>query len=200
MKKTRALIHPQALVDARAVGAGTRVWAFAHVMAGARIGRHCNIGEHCFIERGAVIGDRVTIKNHVAVWDGLVIEDDAFIGPGATLTNDRWPRSQNPEWVRLITRIGRGATIGANATIVGGITIGQYALIGAGTVVTASVPSHALVVGNPGRRRGWVCRCACPLTLRQGRAACPACHLRYVQRRRALQCLTPPRSGVQRLQ
>lgn len=182
-------IHPRAFVESRRVGAGTRVWAFTHVMAGARIGRDCNIGEQCYIERGAVIGDRVTIKNHVAIWDGLVIEDDVFIGPAATLTNDRRPRSRCPDYQLVTTRIGRGATVGANATIVGGITIGQYAFVGAGAVVTKAVCDHELVFGNPARRHGWVCRCAHPLTFLRGHAVCLACHLRYHRQRRAVGCV-----------
>lgn len=178
-RMAKAFIHPKALVESRTVGTGTRVWAFTHIMEGAVVGRDCNIGEHCYIERGAVIGDRVTIKNHVAVWDGVQIEDDAFIGPQACLTNDLRPRSRAPGWIRSTTRICRGATIGANATILPGLTIGRYALIGAGAVVTQPVAGYALVVGNPARRRGWVCRCAQPLRLQRGRARCRSCGGRY---------------------
>jgi len=189
-------VHPTAIVESHDVGAGTRIWAFTHLMAGAMVGRDCNIGEHCYIERGAVIGDRVTIKNHVAVWDGLSIEDDVFIGPHAALTNDRWPRSRNPGWVCLTTRIRRGASIGANATILGGVTIGQYALVGAGAVVTTSVADHTLVIGSPARRTHWVCRCACPLQFRRGRAECSACHLRYQRKALGIRCLTAATPGV----
>jgi len=192
-------IHPAAIVESTRIGPGTRIWAFTHVMRGTTIGRDCNIGEHCYLERGASIGDRVTIKNHVAVWDGIHIAEDVFIGPQATLINDRWPRSRNPDWIRLITRIQRGATIGANATLLGGVTVGQYALVGAGAVVTASVADYALVIGNPARRRDWVCRCACPLTFRRGRAECSACHLRYVQVKQGIQCLRAPQPGIRRL-
>ena len=199
MRGKSVFVHPRALVESRTIGSGTRVWAFAHVMAGARVGRDCNIGGHCFIEQGAVIGDRVTIKNYVAVWNGVRIEDDAFIGPQASLTNDRWPRSRNPDYVLLTTDIRRGATVGANATLLGGITIGRYAFIGAGGVVTTSVLDHELVVGNPARHRGWVCRCACPLTFHRGRATCPACHLAYVQRSGRIQCLSAAAARARRL-
>src|SRR4051794_2822628 len=109
--------HPQALVETDAIGDGTRVWAFAHVMGGAQVGRDCNIGEHCFIEKGAVLGDNVTIKNHVAVWAGVTIDEGAFLGPNASLTNDLRPRSRQVDWTLRKTHIGQGATIGANATL-----------------------------------------------------------------------------------
>lgn len=145
------------------MGEGTRVWAFAHVMDGAVVGAGCNIGDHAFVEAGAVLGDRVTVKNGVSVWDGVTVGDDAFLGPNAAFTNDLFPRNAGPrggtEFVPVATRIGMGASIGANATIVCGTTIGDYATVGAGSVVIADVPAHALVVGNPSRRIGWVCRC-----------------------------------------
>jgi acetyltransferase-like isoleucine patch superfamily enzyme len=171
--------HPQALVDTDDVGEGTRVWAFAHVMSGAKVGRHCNIGEHCFIEEGAVIGDHVTVKNYVAVWRGVTIEDNAFIGPHATLTNDLRPRSRPSDWTLAQTRIGRGSTIGANATIVCGIEIGAFAFVGAGSVVTSSIADYRLVYGNPARAHGYVCGCAEPLTLTDDSARCASCGSRF---------------------
>jgi UDP-2-acetamido-3-amino-2,3-dideoxy-glucuronate N-acetyltransferase len=171
--------HPQALVDTSDIGEGTRVWAFAHVMSGAKVGRGCNIGEHCFIEDGAIVGNDVTVKNYVAVWRGVTIEDGAFVGPHATLTNDRRPRSGRPDWTLVSTRIGRGATIGANATVVCGIEIGAYAFVGAGSVVTSSVPAHRLVYGNPARAHGYVCCCAEPLIMSAERGQCPACGSRF---------------------
>ena len=176
--------HPNALVESDDIGEGTRIWAFSHVMAGARIGRGCNIGEGCFIEKGAVLGDHVTIKNHVAVWDGVTIEDHVFIGPNASLTNDLRPRSQPPDWTMRQTHIRTGASIGANATLLCGIDIGSYALVGAGAVVTSSVGPHAVVYGNPARARGSVCRCAEPLAFRKGLAICRACRSRYRKDRR----------------
>jgi acetyltransferase-like isoleucine patch superfamily enzyme len=171
--------HPQAIVDTEDIGEGTRIWAFTHVMAGATIGSGCNIGEHCFIEKGAVIGRDVTIKNFVAVWEGIVIEDGVFIGPAAALTNDLRPRSRKPDWTLSGIRIGRGATIGANATVVAGIEIGAFAFIGAGSVVTSSVPAHALMYGNPARQQGLVCVCAEPLRTDPEAAVCNACGARY---------------------
>lgn len=149
-------VHPQGLCESTDVGAGTRVWAFAHVLKGARLGADCNICDHVFVENDVVVGDRVTIKCGVQLWDGLRVEDDVFIGPNATFTNDRFPRSKQYPEKFAQTTIGRGASIGANATILPGVTIGQYAMIGAGAVVTRSVPPHAIVVGNPARITGYV--------------------------------------------
>ena len=146
-----AYIHQNALVeDGVKVGRGTRVWAFVHILPGAVIGEECNICDHVFIEGDVTIGDRVTIKCGVQVWDGLRIEDDVFIGPNATFTNDPFPRSKK-EFELLHTRVKRGATIGANATVLPGITIGEKAMVGAGAVVTRDVPDRTLVVGNPAR-------------------------------------------------
>lgn len=149
--------HPQALVDDGArIGDGTRVWAFAHVLPGAVVGADCNICDHVFIENNVVIGDRVTIKCGVQLWDGLRVEDDVFIGPNATFTNDPFPRSKQYPAEYPETRLCRGASIGANATILPGLTIGHDAMIGAGAVVTRSVPANAIVVGNPGVIVGYV--------------------------------------------
>ncbi len=141
--------HPQALVESQHIGRGTRIWAFAHVLPGAVIGDDCNICDHTFIENDVVIGNRVTIKCGVQVWDGLRIEDDVFVGPNATFTNDPLPRSRQHLRQYPVTHVRRGASIGANATILPGLTIGQDAMVGAGAVVTHSVPPHAIVVGNP---------------------------------------------------
>lgn len=148
-----AFIHPQALVDIGAfVGAGTRVWAFTHLLPRAVIGRNCNICDHVFIENDVVIGDRVTIKCGVQIWDGIALEEDVFIGPNVTFTNDPFPRSQQyPEHGFPRTLVKRGASIGGNATILPGITIGEEAMIGAGAVVTRDVPPRALVMGSPAR-------------------------------------------------
>ena len=146
-----AYIHPNALVeDGVKLGDDTRVWAFVHILPGAVIGEECNICDHVFIEGDVTIGDRVTIKCGVQIWDGLRIESDVFIGPNATFTNDPYPRSKQ-EFELLHTRVEEGATIGANATILPGITIGAGAMVGAGAVVTKDVPAKTLVLGNPAR-------------------------------------------------
>jgi acetyltransferase-like isoleucine patch superfamily enzyme len=150
-------IHPQALVESQQLGHGTRVWAFAHILPGARIGVDCNICDHVFIENDVIIGDRVTIKCGVQIWDLLRIEDDVFIGPNATFTNDLYPRSKvNYPGKFTSTFVRRGATIGANATILPGVTIGERAMVGAGAVVTRDVPPGAIVIGNPARIKGYV--------------------------------------------
>jgi len=142
--------HSHALVESAAIGADTRIWAFVHVLPGARIGADCNICDHVFIENDVVIGDRVTIKCGVQVWDGVRLEDDVMVGPNATFTNDMYPRSKQPFELKS-TVVKAGASIGANATILCGITIGRGAMVGAGSVVTRDVPDRALVVGNPAR-------------------------------------------------
>lgn len=143
--------HPQALVETEHVGRGTRIWAFAHVLPGAVIGEDCNICDHVFIENDVVIGHRVTVKCGVQVWDGVRLEDDVFVGPNATFTNDPAPRSRQHLAAYPRTVVREGASIGANATILPGLTIGRHAMVGAGAVVTRSVPAHAVVVGNPAR-------------------------------------------------
>lgn len=149
-------IHEAALCESSQIGAGTRVWAFAHILPGARIGRDCNVCDHVFIENQVVVGDRVTIKCGVQLWDGLEVGDDVFIGPNATFCNDRMPRSKCYPEAYLATRIQAGASIGANATVLPGLTIGRNAMVGAGAVVTRSVPPNAIVVGNPARIVGYV--------------------------------------------
>lgn len=143
--------HPHAIVESSRIGEGTRVWAFAHVLPDAIIGRDCNICDHVFIENGVTVGDRVTVKCGVQLWDGVRIEDDVFIGPNVTFTNDPFPRSKQHLDKYPETVVRKGASIGANATILPGLTIGPGAMIGAGAVVTRSVPRDAVVVGNPAR-------------------------------------------------
>src|SRR6187431_1820384 len=138
-------VHPQALCESASIGAHTRVWAFAHVLPGARIGADCNICDHVFIENDVVLGDRVTVKCGVQLWDGLRAGDDVFIGPNATFTNDQFPRSKQRPSEFLRTVVSRKASIGANATILPGVTIGQNAMVGAGAVVTRDVPANAIV-------------------------------------------------------
>jgi acetyltransferase-like isoleucine patch superfamily enzyme/dTDP-4-dehydrorhamnose 3,5-epimerase-like enzyme len=155
--ETTSFIHPNALVDTGAcIGARTRVWAFAHILSGAKIGADCNICDHVFIENDVNIGDRVTVKCGVQIWDGVTLEDDVFVGPNVTFSNDLFPRSrQHPDKFSK-TLIRKGASLGANATILAGLEIGGNSMVGAGAVVTRSVPPNAIVVGNPARIKGYV--------------------------------------------
>src|SRR5687768_2354823 len=143
------MFHDKALVESPHVGEGTRVWAFAHVLPGAVIGRDVNICDHVFVENDVVVGDRVTVKSGVQLWDGVRLEDDVFVGPNATFTNDRFPRSR--EWPTEFpqTVVSQGASIGGGAVLLPGVKIGRRAMVGAGTVVTKDVPPNAIVVGNP---------------------------------------------------
>jgi acetyltransferase-like isoleucine patch superfamily enzyme/dTDP-4-dehydrorhamnose 3,5-epimerase-like enzyme len=149
-------VHPKAICESEHIGARTRIWAFAHVLPGAVIGEDCNLCDLIFVENDVVVGDRVTLKSGVQLWDGVTIEDDVFIGPNATFTNDRFPRSKEYLNNPLETVVERGASIGANSTILPGLTIGRNAVVGAGAVVTRSVPPNSIVVGNPARIIGYV--------------------------------------------
>ncbi|MBB1472861.1 WxcM-like domain-containing protein [Luteimonas sp. MC1782] len=149
-------VHPNALCESDTIGAGTRVWAFAHVLPGARIGRDCNVCDGVFIEGDVVVGDRTTIKCGVQLWDGVRLGDDVFVGPNATFSNDLFPRSRQRPEQYAETVVEDGASIGANATLLPGVRIGRGAMIGAGAVVTRSVPANAIVVGNPARIVGYV--------------------------------------------
>ena len=181
MPKESVFIHPSALVESAKIGSGTRIWAFAHVMKDAEIGSGCNICDHAFIESHAKLGNNVTVKNGVAIWDGVVIEDDVFLGPNVALTSDPNPRAEikKPREQWLGTLIRKGATIGANATVLCGITVGSYAFVAAGAVATRNVPDYALVVGVPGRISGWMCRCATRLRFVRGKAKCNSCGRTY---------------------
>jgi acetyltransferase-like isoleucine patch superfamily enzyme/dTDP-4-dehydrorhamnose 3,5-epimerase-like enzyme len=152
----KPFFHPQSLCESANIGNGTRVWAFAHILPKAVIGQDCNICDHVFIENDVVVGDRVTVKCGVQLWDGVRVENDVFIGPNATFTNDKFPRSRAYQEKLPTTVVETGASIGANATILPGITIGMRAMVGAGAVVTRSVPPRAVVMGNPARITGYV--------------------------------------------
>lgn len=180
MPMTRFFQHPMAVVESGAVvGEGTRIWAFAHVLSGAVIGKDCNICDHTFIEGQVRIGNRVTIKSGVYLWDGLILEDDVFIGPAAVFTNDLRPRSRKPIKEIPRTLLQQGCTIGANSTLLPGITVGRWAMVAAGAVVTRNVPDFGLVRGTPARLVGWVCRCGEKLThfqREEWRCACGAAY------------------------
>lgn len=152
--------HPTAVVESESIGEGTKIWHFAHIRKGSKIGKNCNIGKSVYIDIDAIIGNNVKIQNFVSVYKGVTIEDDVFVGPSATFTNDLYPRAFIWDEDHVSdTLICRGASIGANATLVCGITVGRYAMIGAGSVVAEDVPPFALVLGNPGRQKGFVCYC-----------------------------------------
>jgi acetyltransferase-like isoleucine patch superfamily enzyme len=171
-------IHPTALVATKAIGDGTRIWAFVNILAGAKIGSDCNVCDRCFIENDVVLGDRVTVKCGVSLYDALTLEDDVFVGPGVTFANDPRPRSgaHLPQHPRTLVR--RGATLGAGAILLPGVTVGRYAMVGAGALVTREVPDFALVYGSPAAVHGYVSRCGRTLRFENGGAGCP-CGGRY---------------------
>ena len=174
-------IHETACVDAPCeIGAGTAIWHFSHVLAGARIGRDCSLGQNVSVAGTVVVGDQCRIQNNVSLYDGVILEDGVFCGTSTVFTNVIHPRafvSRKDEFAP--TRVARGATLGANCTIVCGNDIGRYAFVGAGTVVNRSVADYALMVGNPARQVGWVCRCGESLPKGTGEVACGRCGNRY---------------------
>lgn len=183
-------IHPTAIVDEGAqIGAGTKIWHWVHVSGGAVIGERCSLGQNVFVGNRGVLGNNVRVQNNVSIYDDVILEDDVFCGPSMVFTNVINPRShvsRKHEYRNTVVR--RGASIGANATIVCGSTVGPYALIGAGAVVTKDVPAYALMTGVPARQTGWVCQCGVKLPKpdADGNAQCPECHSAY--RISAAQC------------
>lgn len=174
-------VHETAQVDNPVhIGTQTSIWHFCHIMPGAQIGTGCNIGQNVYIDRDVQIGNGCKIQNNVSVYKGVTLEDGVFCGPSMVFTNVINPRAfiERKNEFRQ-TRVGRGATLGANCTIVCGWNIGEYAMVGAGAVVTSDIPAYGLVVGVPGRRIGWVCRCGVRLPDPLGETACPACAARY---------------------
>lgn len=178
-------VHESAFIDDGAViGEGTKIWHFSHIMSGATIGRRCNLGQNVVVSPQVVIGDNVKIQNNVSVYTGVTLEDDVFCGPSMVFTNVINPRSHVPRRDEYRpTLVKRGASLGANCTVICGYTIGAYAFIGAGAVVTKDVPDYALVVGNPARLTGWVCECG--IKLASGASApatvtCSSCGKHYV--------------------
>lgn len=189
MSKDQYFAHESSYIDQPCeIGEGTKIWHFSHVMASSRIGRQCNIGQNVVISPGVRIGDNVKLQNNVSVYTGVELEDDVFCGPSMVFTNVTNPRShvsRKDEYRKTLVK--RGASIGANATVVCGHTIGRYAFIGAGSVVTRDVPDYAMVVGNPGRVVGWMCQCGVKLALTRDsqadqEAACSACGVNYVKK------------------
>ena len=178
------MIHETATIDQPCeIGEETKIWHYSHVMAGAKIGSHCQLGQSVFVDKNAVIGDRCKIQNNVSVYNSVIIEDDVFLGPSCVFTNVTNPRSfveRKDEFKK--THVKEGATIGANATIVCGVTVGRYALVGAGAVITKDVPDFGLVYGNPARLRGWACKCGIKLPSDFDEAVCPECTQTYVMK------------------
>lgn len=160
------------------MGAGSTVWAFVHILPGAIIGRNVNVCDHCFVENEVMLGDNVVVKCGVWLWDGITVEDNVFIGPGAVFTNDRLPRSKNRDFVLERTVLRKGCSIGASATVLAGVTVGAYAMVGAGAIVAEDVPDFALVYGAKARVHGFVCECGKKLSFAANRAAC-GCGLRF---------------------
>ena len=188
--------HESSYVDEGAViGSGTKIWHFSHVMPGAVIGERCNLGQNVVIMPGTKIGNNVKIQNNVSIYEGVELEDDVFCGPSCVFTNVMNPRSHVPrknEYRRTLVR--RGGSIGANATIVCGVTLGEYAFIGAGAVVTSDVPAYGLMVGVPARRVGWMCQCGERLHTSAGRAACGVCGASYEESEGMLRQTLPARA------
>ena len=190
--------HESSYVDDGAViGAGTKIWHFCHVLPGAVIGERCNLGQNVVVMGGTRIGNNVKIQNNVSIYEGVILEDDVFCGPSCVFTNVTNPRShvsRKSEYRQTLVR--RGSSIGANATIVCGVTLGEYSFIGAGAVVRSDVPAYALMVGVPARQVGWMCQCGVRLQLQNGRASCSACGATYREREGILEQIDRPRDAV----
>ena len=196
MSEKPYFVHESSYVDEPCqIGAGTKIWHFSHVMANCVIGPRCNIGQNVVVSPGVRMGEGCKIQNNVSLYTGVVLEDFVFCGPSTVFTNVVNPRSEivrRDEYKTTLVR--RGASIGANATVVCGSTLGEYCFIGAGAVVTGDVPAYALMVGVPARRVGWMCQCGLKLTLTDGMASCPACGASYREDGGLLRQIDPPGS------
>jgi len=190
--------HESAYVDDGAIiGRGTKIWHFSHVMSGAVIGERCNLGQNVVVMPGTRLGDNVKVQNNVSIYQGVTLEDDVFCGPSCVFTNVINPRShvsRKDEYKPTLVK--RGASIGANATVICGVTLSEYCFVGAGAVVTTDVAAYALVVGVPARRVGWMCRCGEQLTLVDGRGVCAACGTSYEENGSALRPIDPGAAAV----
>jgi UDP-2-acetamido-3-amino-2,3-dideoxy-glucuronate N-acetyltransferase len=195
MSERAYFVHETAVVDEPCqIGEGTKIWHFSHVQENARIGKGCSFGQNVLVGPGVTVGDDVRVQNNVSIYAGVTLEDHVFVGPSAVFTNIRTPRCEFPRKDALVsTRVRRGASLGANCTIVCGTTVGRYALVGAGAVVTRDVPDHALVVGNPARVVGWACACGLRLEAAAQDAeadfSCAECARRYRSVETGLQLL-----------
>jgi UDP-2-acetamido-3-amino-2,3-dideoxy-glucuronate N-acetyltransferase len=189
--------HESSYVDDGAViGSGTKIWHFCHVLPGAVIGERCNLGQNVVVMGGTRIGNNVKIQNNVSIYEGVILEDDVFCGPSCVFTNVTNPRShvsRKSEYRETLVR--RGSSIGANATIICGVTLGEYSFIGAGAVIRSDVPAYALMVGVPARQVGWMCQCGVRLQIQGGRASCAACGAAYREREGLLEQIDPPRGA-----
>lgn len=173
-------VHDSSIVETKDIGPNSRIWAFVHIGKGVKIGRNANICDHCFIESNVEVGNDVTIKCGVYLWDGMKIEDGVFIGPGATFTDDKYPRSKNKDYKKENIILGKGCTIGANSTILAGVKIGEYSMIGAGAVVTKDIPSFSIAYGNPAEVKGYVCICAKKMNFTKDEYKC-SCGRSYIK-------------------
>lgn len=183
--------HPTAVIDGKTkIGDGTKIWHFCHISSGAVIGKECTIGQNVYVGGRSKIGDHVKIQNNVSVYDGVTLDNYVFCGPSVVFTNDINPRSKYPKHGHYVeTRVNEGASLGANATIVCGTTIGRYAFIGSGSVVTGDIPDYALAYGVPARTQGWICECGekLPFTNNDGEITCAACKRQFSKRSNKVQ-------------
>lgn len=176
--KNNIKIHKSAIIETKNIGNRSSIWAFVHILKDVEIGEDVNICDHCFIENGVKIGNKVTIKCGVWLWDGVLVEDNVFIGPSVVFTNDLYPRSKNVDYQNIKTVLMEGCSVGANSTILAGVNVGKHSMIGAGSVVTKDVGNYELVYGNPAKHQGYVCKCGSKLIFDKKNSLCK-CGLKY---------------------